>query len=291
MFQKGQNIEEEFMHYNSDDTMQTHSGKGISLGTIIQILLILLLLVILAGAVMFGYNYLQKGNIQVTAQQPLPVSASQPVAPSVAPAPQSADPVATASQKQQKLYTQEEMQMMMQMMMEQMLKKRASEPKQKKAEKESANLVSALEEVQPDQIEEVGENLDADIENVQSTKAIKAKKDDGIDRYNKIVVSQPKSDDALSTLSKGLSALIEESEKEEKGDAYTSSISKEVDVRKGEMRVIVVQKGDTLSKIAKRAYGSAMAFDRILKANPELIKNPNLIRIGQRLRVPLVEEK
>ncbi len=287
MFQKGQNIEEDFIHYNSDESMHVQSGGGISLGTIIQILLILLLLVILAGAVMFGYNYLQKGHTQIQPQQPLPtaaapVSQQQPVAP----ASQLSAPGSMG--KQQKLYTQEEMQMMMRMMMEEMLKKTANQPK---SQKTSTNLVTALEEVQPDQIEEGGENLDLDMKNIESAKAVTAKTDDGIDRYNKIVVSNPKSDDELSNLSKGLSALIEESEKEEKGDVYTASIAKEVDVRKGEMRVIVVQKGDTLSRIAKRAYGSAMAFDRILKANPELIKNPNLIRIGQRLRVPLDENR
>jgi len=74
--------------------------------------------------------------------------------------------------------------------------------------------------------------------------------------------------------------------KKGKSGKYTAAIQKEVSARKSEMRFVVVKSGDTLSKIAQRVYGSAMAYDRILKANPDLIKNPNNIYIGQRLRVP-----
>jgi len=48
-----------------------------------------------------------------------------------------------------------------------------------------------------------------------------------------------------------------------------------------------VQKGDTLSKIAKRAYDNCDAYIKIFKANPEVIKNPNQIFIGQKLRIPI----
>ena len=51
-------------------------------------------------------------------------------------------------------------------------------------------------------------------------------------------------------------------------------------------RIIIVQKGDTLFKIAKRAYGTSKAYPKILSANPELIKNPNQIFEGQKLRIP-----
>jgi len=73
----------------------------------------------------------------------------------------------------------------------------------------------------------------------------------------------------------------------DKSSGYTSSIKKEVSARVAETRVVVVKSGDTLSKIAKRVYGKALAYTRILKANPDLIKNPNNIYIGQRLRVPM----
>lgn len=45
-----------------------------------------------------------------------------------------------------------------------------------------------------------------------------------------------------------------------------------------------VQAGDWLSTIAGRAYGDIMSFDRIAKANN--LKDPNLIEIGQNLKIP-----
>ena len=47
-----------------------------------------------------------------------------------------------------------------------------------------------------------------------------------------------------------------------------------------------VQRGDSLSKIAKRFYGDAMKYPIIFEANREIIKDPNLIYPGQRLRIP-----
>ena len=48
----------------------------------------------------------------------------------------------------------------------------------------------------------------------------------------------------------------------------------------------VVVKGDSLSKIAQRYYGSAAKWPRIYEANREAIKNPDLIYPGQQLRIP-----
>ncbi len=42
--------------------------------------------------------------------------------------------------------------------------------------------------------------------------------------------------------------------------------------------------GDWLSKIAGRAYGDIMAYDRIAKANN--IQNPDLIEVGMVLTIP-----
>jgi nucleoid-associated protein YgaU len=45
--------------------------------------------------------------------------------------------------------------------------------------------------------------------------------------------------------------------------------------------------GDTLSAIAKRYYGKASEYPRIFEANREVIKDPNLIFVGQKIRIPL----
>jgi nucleoid-associated protein YgaU len=47
-----------------------------------------------------------------------------------------------------------------------------------------------------------------------------------------------------------------------------------------------VVEGDSLSKIAKRHYGSARKWNRIYEANRDQIKNPDLIYPGQLLRIP-----
>jgi len=49
----------------------------------------------------------------------------------------------------------------------------------------------------------------------------------------------------------------------------------------------VIQKGDTLSKIAKHYYGNANAYPRIFEANREVIKDADLIFPGQKIRIPL----
>jgi nucleoid-associated protein YgaU len=49
----------------------------------------------------------------------------------------------------------------------------------------------------------------------------------------------------------------------------------------------VIQKGDTLSKIAKAFYGNANLYPRIFEANREVIRDANLIFPGQKIRIPL----
>jgi nucleoid-associated protein YgaU len=49
----------------------------------------------------------------------------------------------------------------------------------------------------------------------------------------------------------------------------------------------VIVKGDTLSGIAKRFLGNAMDYPKIFEANREVIKDPDLIYPGQKIRIPL----
>ena len=51
-------------------------------------------------------------------------------------------------------------------------------------------------------------------------------------------------------------------------------------------KIYVVTSGDSLSKIAKREYGDANAWPRIFEANKDLIKDPNKIFPGQKLKIP-----
>ena len=47
-----------------------------------------------------------------------------------------------------------------------------------------------------------------------------------------------------------------------------------------------VQKGDTLSKIAKDQYGNANKYQQIFEANKPMLKDPDKIYPGQVLRIP-----
>ncbi len=53
-----------------------------------------------------------------------------------------------------------------------------------------------------------------------------------------------------------------------------------------EVEFYTIEKGDTLSAIAKRFYGDANAYPRIFEANREVIKDADLIYPGQKIRIP-----
>ena len=50
--------------------------------------------------------------------------------------------------------------------------------------------------------------------------------------------------------------------------------------------IYVVVKGDSLSRIAQRAYGDGNKWRKIYEANRDVIKDPDLIYPGQSLRIP-----
>jgi nucleoid-associated protein YgaU len=47
-----------------------------------------------------------------------------------------------------------------------------------------------------------------------------------------------------------------------------------------------VVSGDSLSKIAKREYGNANEWKRIYEANKDILKDPDKIYPGQKLKIP-----
>jgi nucleoid-associated protein YgaU len=53
-----------------------------------------------------------------------------------------------------------------------------------------------------------------------------------------------------------------------------------------ESRFYTVQKGDTLSKIAKEHYGDANKYPQIFEANKPMLSHPDKIYPGQKLRIP-----
>ncbi|MHB8138693.1 MAG: LysM peptidoglycan-binding domain-containing protein [Smithellaceae bacterium] len=47
-----------------------------------------------------------------------------------------------------------------------------------------------------------------------------------------------------------------------------------------------VKKGDTLWKIAETYYGDGNLYKKIFEANRDILKNPDVIQIGQKLHIP-----
>ena len=53
-----------------------------------------------------------------------------------------------------------------------------------------------------------------------------------------------------------------------------------------EERWHVVVSGDTLSGLAKKYYGKGSLYMKIFEANKDQLTNPDLIKVGQKLRIP-----
>lgn len=50
--------------------------------------------------------------------------------------------------------------------------------------------------------------------------------------------------------------------------------------------VYTVKSGDTLSKIAKQLFGNANRYMDIFNLNKDILTNPDLIKVGQKLKLP-----
>ena len=51
-------------------------------------------------------------------------------------------------------------------------------------------------------------------------------------------------------------------------------------------KIYEVVPGDSLSKIAKREYGNANEWKRIYEANQDILRDPDKIYPGQKLKIP-----
>lgn len=64
----------------------------------------------------------------------------------------------------------------------------------------------------------------------------------------------------------------------------------EVENKEPEAQFHTVEKGDSLSKIAKKYYGNAMKYPVIFEANKPMLSDPDKIYPGQVLRIPAQED-
>jgi nucleoid-associated protein YgaU len=156
----------------------------------------------------------------------------------------------------------------------------------KQENQQTSELVSSLSGSEVDSLSSISDDVESISKSDNKKQASSTK---SADTYNKVVLNSTtgSNSDALSQLSDEISSVIdaEESSPSSKS-SYTSSITKEVKTRVKEMRYIVVKPGDTLGKIAKRAYGHAMDYKKIYQANPDVLRRPDRIYVGQKLRIP-----
>ena len=240
--------------------------------------------------------------------KPKPVKKAEPVKQQANSGVQQAIGVAANATGTKKL-TQEEMAKIAKLVALELAKAQAEQKKQasQQASKASSNtnsnansnansnvnnedsLVKSLQEADTDTLQAQEVDLNAKV-HTNKVKAGSAKK---VDTFNKVVVEQTNNtDDEFAKLSSEIDSILAQDEvKQNKANKeITSKLQSVVKDRQKEMRFIVVKKGDTLSSLAYRAYGRASAYVKIYKANPDLVKNPNRIYVGMRLRVPVDEE-
>lgn len=67
-------------------------------------------------------------------------------------------------------------------------------------------------------------------------------------------------------------------------DSQVADLVADFSVQSGLTYAVV--SGDTLSKIAKRFYGDANAYQKIFQANTDQLTDPDKINVGQTLKLP-----
>jgi nucleoid-associated protein YgaU len=97
-------------------------------------------------------------------------------------------------------------------------------------------------------------------------------------------MADPKKPD-FSNVQSGVASTAPEAKKADFGNVQSGveSTAPKVD---SPAQTYTVNKGDTLSKIAKEFYGSANRWHEIYDANRDQLSNPDLIKPGQVLKIP-----
>jgi nucleoid-associated protein YgaU len=192
--------------------------------------------------------------------------------------------VSSQVSKQEGKMSPEEIAAVVAAVMQQMNQQQETEsPAKPTVEKDDAKLMNSLSETE---VDSVTSDLIKELESIdlnENTEVNTNQKQ--VDVYNKVDVQNSSGSDALSQLSDQIDVLTSEKVQKDQAANYTSSLQREVSTRKNEMRIIVVKKGDTLGRIAKRAYGNVMDYKKIYKANPHVTR-PDRIYVGQKLRIP-----
>ena len=97
---------------------------------------------------------------------------------------------------------------------------------------------------------------------------------------------EPQRSDLPDEIRDALEELQEEAEAEAPESEVEEPEPPEAEAEEPEARIHVVEKGDSLWKIAEKHYGDGTRWKEIYRANKDRIKDPDVIRRGQKLRIP-----
>ena len=64
------------------------------------------------------------------------------------------------------------------------------------------------------------------------------------------------------------------------------TVEEESSVEETTYDTYTVQKGETLGEISAKVYGTSRRWKQIFEANQDVLKDPNRLKVGQRLRIP-----
>jgi len=134
--------------------------------------------------------------------------------------------------------------------------------------KEIGNKIFGSEEEAPEKIKEHIESVNPGVSNLQ------------VSVQNGVATLSGEAESAAAMQKAVLMAGNIQGVGEVRADNLTAPQSVE------EVEYYIIQKGDTLSAIAKKQYGNANDYPKIFEANREVIKDPNLIFPGQKIRIP-----
>jgi len=93
----------------------------------------------------------------------------------------------------------------------------------------------------------------------------------------------------FSDVQGGVSSTDEIKEKADFSDVQGGSSSTD-EITGGGEQTYTVQKGDTLSHIAKQFYGKPNKWNAIFEANRDQLDDPDKIQPGQILKIPTVND-
>ena len=296
MLNKDEYNQDEYNDYYAQETRGAEiSGKKDNSGGSKKLLIIIILLALILVGGYFGWKSIgTNSDINVTKPIEKKESIKNKKEDNIT---KEVTDAVTASSKNAKMNS-EDIANIVQMVMKKINQQNSNGAKVEKSKKEPVvnsqdqikdnRLMKSLEDSEVDSLVSQLENVD--ISEKDNNK--KAKSKETIDTFNKKIVSSEKlANDDLSKLSNDISDIIENDKekeiiKDKNSTEYAKEVDKETKERKKEMRYITVRKGDTLGKIAKRVYGNVMMYKKIYEANPDILRRPDRVYIGQRLRVP-----